>query len=134
MSADNKKVLLATRGIEPHKGMLHIPAGFLDAQESFEEGAQRELREELGLETNDYEPLVYLTSDQDIYPYQNENIPFVSVLFWSKLRGNKTLQAADDISAINWYTLADVELDALHADDIRTGIRALQKMFNKEKN
>ncbi len=134
ISPDNQKVLLANRVIEPHKGMLTVPGGFLDAGESFEEGAMRELNEELDLKDDDYGPLTYLTSTHDAYPYQNEIIPIVNVLFWSRLKSSKTLHPSDDITNANWHRLADIDFSALHADDIRTGIHALQKMFNKEKN
>lgn len=132
VSADNQKVLLSTRGIEPHKGMLDALGGFLDANETFEEGAARELREELDLEPEDYEPLTYLTSGYDSYPYQSDNVPFVSVLFYTKLRNKKTLRPADDVAAVDWYSLETVALDQLHADDIREGVRELQRILRKE--
>ena len=46
----NLKVLLVQRGIEPYKGRWAFPGGFLRMDESAEEGALRELREETGLQ------------------------------------------------------------------------------------
>lgn len=132
VSPDNKKVLLATRGIEPNKGMLDSPGGFLDAKETFEEGATRELREELGLEPEDYMPLQYLSSEHDVYRYQNEDLPFISVIFWTRLNGEKQLQPSDDVASADWYPIGDVNLDQLHANDIRKGIRELKKVLKKE--
>ena len=43
------KVLLIERGIEPFKGKWALPGGFLKMDESAEEGARRELKEETGL-------------------------------------------------------------------------------------
>jgi ADP-ribose pyrophosphatase YjhB (NUDIX family) len=40
------KVLLCKRGIEPRYGKWTLPAGFMELEESVEEGAQRELFEE----------------------------------------------------------------------------------------
>ncbi|MGL4234129.1 MAG: NUDIX hydrolase [Casimicrobium sp.] len=40
------KVLLCKRGIEPRHGKWTLPAGFMELEESVEEGAQRELFEE----------------------------------------------------------------------------------------
>jgi ADP-ribose pyrophosphatase YjhB (NUDIX family) len=40
------KVLLCRRGIEPRYGKWTLPAGFMELEESVEEGAQRELLEE----------------------------------------------------------------------------------------
>lgn len=132
VSPDNKKVLLAVRGIEPRKGMLDAPGGFLDTKESFEEGAARELQEELDLDPNDYEPLAYLASDHDVYPYQGEDLPFLSVLFWSRLKTDKALHGSDDVASVAWHDLATINLKQLHAEDIRTGIRALRRLFQKE--
>ena len=43
------KVLLIERGIEPFKGQWAFPGGFMQMDESAEEGAARELEEETGL-------------------------------------------------------------------------------------
>ena len=42
-------VLLIERGGEPYKGCWAFPGGFLEMDETVEEGAVRELREETGL-------------------------------------------------------------------------------------
>jgi len=129
LSPDNTKILLATRGIEPHKGMLDTPGGFLDGSEDYEEAIVRELREEIGLEPSDYEPVQYVCSDYDVYPDQGEDIPYVSCLYWSRLKGEPTLRARDDVASVDWYDLADVKPEQLHADDIRKGVRILQERF-----
>ncbi len=43
-------VVLIRRGHDPHKGRWALPAGFIEADESIEEAAVRECREETGLE------------------------------------------------------------------------------------
>jgi NAD+ diphosphatase len=132
ISPDNTQVLLATRGIEPHKGKLDTPGGFLDGNENYEEALVRELREEVGLEPSDYEPLQYLCSANDTYPYQGENMPYISCLYWSRLIGSPSLSSKDDVASVDWYELADVKPEQLHANDIRKGIRLLQEMFTKK--
>jgi ADP-ribose pyrophosphatase YjhB (NUDIX family) len=132
VSSDKKRVLLSTRGIEPHKGTLDTLGGFLDANESFEDAAARELHEELDLNPEDYGPLNYITSGYDSYPYQGENMPFVTVLFWTNLKTDRALQPADDVAAVNWYSIADLKPKQLHANDIRKGIYELQRLLNQE--
>ena len=44
------RVLLVQRGIEPYKGRWAFPGGFMKIDESAEQCALRELREETGLE------------------------------------------------------------------------------------
>jgi ADP-ribose pyrophosphatase YjhB (NUDIX family) len=43
-------LLVVRRGIEPGKGLLALPGGFLEAHETWQEGAAREVREETGVE------------------------------------------------------------------------------------
>ena len=45
------QVLLVERGIEPYKGRWAFPGGFLKMDETAEEGARRELKEETGLDS-----------------------------------------------------------------------------------
>ncbi|MEV8630426.1 NUDIX domain-containing protein [Streptosporangium sp. NPDC051023] len=42
-------VLVIRRGIEPHRGGLALPGGFIDVGESWQQAAVRELREETGV-------------------------------------------------------------------------------------
>ncbi len=42
-------ILLVRRGIEPQKGKLALPGGFIETGETWQEGGVRELREEAGV-------------------------------------------------------------------------------------
>ncbi|MFI7135660.1 NUDIX domain-containing protein [Nonomuraea sp. NPDC050153] len=42
-------LLVIRRGIEPHRGGLALPGGFIDMGESWQQAAVRELREETGI-------------------------------------------------------------------------------------
>ena len=44
------EILLCKRSIEPKKGMWTIPSGFLELNETVEEGALREAKEEAGID------------------------------------------------------------------------------------
>ncbi|MGI5129054.1 NUDIX domain-containing protein [Pseudonocardia sp. CA-107938] len=43
-------LLVVRRGIEPGRGLLALPGGFLEAHETWQDGAAREVREETGVE------------------------------------------------------------------------------------
>lgn len=43
-------LLVVRRGIEPGKGLLALPGGYLEAHETWQEGGAREVREETGVE------------------------------------------------------------------------------------
>ena len=44
---DARGLLVLRRGIEPRRGLLALPGGFLEAHETWQQGCARELREEL---------------------------------------------------------------------------------------
>jgi ADP-ribose pyrophosphatase YjhB (NUDIX family) len=57
------RIVLCRRAIEPAKGHWYLPAGFVEAGESLEEAAIREVREEVGLDLRLPQMLLYgLTS------------------------------------------------------------------------
>jgi ADP-ribose pyrophosphatase YjhB (NUDIX family) len=126
---EHNDVILAVRGIEPHKDMLDSLGGFLDSEETFEAAAVRELREELALEPEEYGPLTYLNSAIGHYPFKNETLTTVCVFFWAKLLTKRDLTPADDVAAIQTIPIHEVDLSKLHDDDIRAGIRALRLCF-----
>lgn len=131
LTADNK-VVLSVRGIEPHKGMLDAFGGFLDDEETLETAAMRELTEELGLHEGDYEPLNYLTSAVGHYPYQGETPQVITALYWTRLGKDVQLNPQDDVAAVEVVPLHNVDMDMVHDEDIRVGIRTLQHLFPKE--
>jgi ADP-ribose pyrophosphatase YjhB (NUDIX family) len=128
------EVIVSVRGIEPRKGMLDSFGGFVDDEESLEEASVRELTEELGLRATDYEPLQYLTSAVGHYPYQGETQQLVSAFYWTRLKAGVTLEPQDDVAAAETIPLHEVDMDRLHDEDIRDGIRALQALFPKEES
>ena len=54
------KVLLIERGLEPYKGMWAFPGGFMTMDETAEQCARRELREETGIIADQLTPLFVL--------------------------------------------------------------------------
>lgn len=52
-------VIVIRRNTEPQKGTLTLPGGYIDYGESWQQAAQRELREETGILVNDGEIQLY---------------------------------------------------------------------------
>ncbi|GAM11463.1 nudix hydrolase 23, chloroplastic [Geobacter sp. OR-1] len=52
-------IVVIRRNIEPRKGTLTLPGGYLDCGETWQEGAQRELLEETGIEVKPEEIRLY---------------------------------------------------------------------------
>lgn len=103
LSSDNK-ILLAKRGIEPHKGMYDLPGGFVDIDdETIEAAAIREAKEELGLSEAGYEVPQYFTSFTTTYPYERLVYSLVTMVFTARLIAPAaTLKAQDDVAGLKW--------------------------------
>lgn len=52
-------IVVIRRNTEPRKGTLTLPGGYLDCGETWQEGAQRELLEETGIQVNPGEIRLY---------------------------------------------------------------------------
>lgn len=67
--AQEEKILLCRRGIEPQKGAWTLPAGYLENNETAAQGALRETMEESGAEV------------QFLAPYRLFDLPHISQLY-----------------------------------------------------
>ena len=98
-SFDGKRlnVLLIERGGEPYKGCWAFPGGFVNIEESCEDGARRELMEEAGLQCDSMMQIgAYSTPDRD----PRERI--ITVAFCALVRATD-VQAADDAARAEWF-------------------------------
>lgn len=132
LTPDNK-VLLSVRGIDPHKGMLDSFGGFADGAEKLDDCALRELHEETGLTSEDHEPLRYLCTEIDNYPYKGEEIPYSGVYYWTRLTSNKQTVPSDDVAEIRSFDADEVDIKLLHDDATRQGFLRLRDIINQER-
>ena len=116
-------VLLAVRGRKPAKGMLDLPGGFLEPGESLEQGLQREIREELGIELP--RPR-YLFSFANNYRYEGVLYRTVDALFEVVVEQRPRAVAADDVTALKWVRLSDIILSDLAFDSLRAAVTTLR--------
>ncbi len=99
------KVLLCRRAIEPRRGFWTLPAGYLELQETVQEGAQREALEEAG---------AHITLDGILAVYSISRIGQVQVIFRARFGGTADfapgVESLDvqlfDWTAIPWDELA----------------------------
>ena len=95
------RVLLIRRKKDPHAGKWAIPGGFIDMDETLEESARRELREETGLEVGRLEQL-HSFGD----PGRDPRGRVISVTFLGRIDPAKVkLQAGDDAADAQWFPL-----------------------------
>lgn len=96
ISDDQERVLMTVRAKEPDKGKLDLPGGFLQVGEHPDDGAIREINEELGVKI---EIIDYLGFVIDRYGQSGEytlNIGIIGKIV------SEVPRAADDAAAIKW--------------------------------
>src|SRR6185436_13282075 len=96
-------VLLLRRAHAPRRGCLDIPGGFLDAGETIEGAARRELREETGLTVGS---MSRLGTYWDRYYLRGfGHFPTLNFYFLARWRSG-VARAADDAASAEWVPIA----------------------------
>ena len=90
---EGDEILVSRRALEPARGTLDLPGGFVDAGESIDEGMRREIREETGCEV---ESMRWLFSLSNSYLYSGLDVPTADSFFLCRLRAGGRPKAADD--------------------------------------
>src|SRR5438132_2701972 len=117
------KVLLIQRGLEPFKGKWALPGGFVHLDETLDEAARRELKEEAGLKNVFLEQL-YTFGAVERDPRER----IVSVAYYAlvKLAAHAT-KAATDAADARWFPISKVPKLAFdHADILATALARLK--------
>ncbi len=105
------RVLMTVRGIQPDKGKLDLPGGFLNESEPPEGGAKREAHEELGI---DIEIVKCVGFAIDTYTSHGGKITghTLNIGLEAKIISGEP-QALDEITAIKWIDPQNPPLDRL---------------------
>ena len=121
------QVLLIERGIEPFKGRWAFPGGFIKMDESAEEGARRELKEETGLE-GAYMEQFHTFSDPDRDPRER----VITIAYYALVRLQE-VKGGDDAARAKWFALDDVPQLAFDHDLIlRKAVKQLRERVHFE--
>ncbi len=115
------KIILTRRANEPRKGMLSIPGGFVDYEESLEKALIREIREELNLSIA---APTYLCSYGEQY-VSREVVYFCVVAFFVvRVDDIREMRAQDDV---DMYQLISPEAIKPVEMAFESDLRALEK-------
>lgn len=116
------KVLLIQRGIDPYKGKWAFPGGFMRIDESVEECALRELREETGLESASVEQFgTFSAVNRD----PRERVITVAHYALVKL---SEVKGGDDAKAAKWFSYNEMPPLAFDHDHIlRRALKCLKE-------
>ena len=116
------KLLLGKRAIEPLKDWWDIPGGFIEEDETLEEGAKREVSEELNIKIGE---LKYLKSYPDKYLYQGVEYETIVSFFIANIPPDSDIQAADDVSYFEFFDLHKLPFEKIAFSSSRDVLREL---------
>lgn len=114
LDEEDLKVLLIQRDLPPFEGRWALPGGFVHLDETLEDAARRELREETGLKKVYLEQL-YTIGDIDRDP--RERVVTVAYYALVKLSDHR-VQAATDARQAAWFAIDDLPHLAFDHDKI----------------
>lgn len=98
------RALVTVRALEPEKGKVDVPGGFLEVGEHPVDGLKREVREELGVEIEVEERPVLLAP----HTYGRDGIWVLAIGFLARIVGGEP-SAADDVAETRWISAGEVD-------------------------
>lgn len=119
---EDGRVLLGTRAIDPGRGRLDSIGGFVNYDETSEEAAVREFKEETGLNV-ELGPII--GTHRHFYL---ENISTIGVGYSGRLVGGQA-QAGDDIASLEWVSLDSIDPERLAFDWLAEFLMRVRKGY-----
>lgn len=113
------EILLTTRAFNPAKGMLDLPGGFVDMNETAEEAIIREIKEELNINIQDPQ---YLFSLPNEYEFSGITIHTLDLFFLVKIDDNTIITTDDDVASAQFFDLKHVNTENIGLKSIKTAI------------
>lgn len=126
---ENNRLLVTKRAFNPGKGQFDLPGGFVDPGENAEEAAKREITEELQLNIN---TIRYLGTHANQYPFSGITVYTCDIIYNCTVDTFDSLQSGDDVSAVQFMTQDEIELDAFPFESVRFAIEEFY--INKQHN
>jgi ADP-ribose pyrophosphatase YjhB (NUDIX family) len=121
------ELLVCRRAKEPAKGTLDLPGGFIDMDETGEEGVAREVLEETGLRVS---RATYLFSLPNIYVYSGFPVHTLDLFFRCEVPDAHHLAAMDDVADAFFLPLAKVRPEEFGLTSIRKGVERMLQNYH----
>lgn len=113
------QLLVARRAKEPAKGTLDLVGGFVDMDETVEEGMKREILEESGLSVDHCQ---YLFSIPNLYEYSGMQIHTLDMFFLVHVSDTVLPKAEDDVAELMWKNPEDLKPEDFGLNSIRKAV------------
>lgn len=116
---EKNELLVVQRKNEPGKDKLDLPGGFIDMDETGEEGMAREIKEETGLDATE---VTYLFSYPNTYLYSGFLVHTLDMFFKVKVKDLSHIEAMDDAAAYYWIPFPEIEIEKFAFDSTKRGL------------
>ncbi len=120
------KLILCVRAREPGRDKLDLPGGFVEYDESLEQGLQREIREELNIVTED---LTYLCSAPNDYLYAGVLYKVTDLFFTGVVKDIEGIEPADDVGGYVLVKPEDIDPARFAFPSTRTAFQYLLSLL-----
>lgn len=123
LDGNDTKVLLIERKHDPCKGYWAFPGGFMNIDETTEEAARRELKEETGIEVQQlFQVGAFSKVDRD----PRERV--VTIAYYTLLDHTPEVVGADDAKDAQWFSVNDLpQLAFDHSEILQTALMLCRK-------
>ncbi len=125
MGRNRGEILLIERKYEPFQGNWALPGGFMEADETFLQAAQRELEEETTIAGLALNSLGIFDT-----PGRDPRGRTISMAFWTIASGKKKLKASSDAARAAWFPVDELPPLAFDHDRIiAAGRQRIQELY-----
>jgi len=117
-------IILTKRNFNPKKGLLDLPGGFTDYNESMENALMRELMEELNIRVK---IMVYLGSFPNVYLYKTVTYFTIDTVFICKASSLASLQMSAEIADVIFVMPPAINFDRIGFASTKQALRKYQE-------
>ncbi|UCE47419.1 MAG: NUDIX domain-containing protein [Phycisphaerales bacterium] len=121
----DSKIVLIRRKEEPGRGMLDLPGGFIEPAETAEEGARREIKEELKIDVG---PLQYLGSYPNTYEFKDVSYCSCDLLFYCRIEVQPMEFDGTEAEEVVLMDPFEINDDEIAFESIRMGLRLFRRL------
>ena len=104
------RVLLLRRALDPARGRLGLPGGFVDIGETVDGAVRRETREETGLEI---ESIAFLGGWPNVYEWHGIGYPVLDLYFTARARGGLVAVPRHEVDSYLWARPGEIDPESL---------------------